>query len=427
VSVIRARHGDDPPDAPPLPASALRAALPRVPDAAAGGRFPGGVVGFVTYERGRLLEGLPAPPPDRAGPDLWFGVYDTFARHDPATAEVEVVSWGLSPAGDFDDRLALTRAGELEERLRAGAAPEAASPGADEGADGGTAAGGDVRRSLDRAGHARGVAEILAAIGRGDIYQGNLTVRFDVPFAGDPVALCERLLRDNPAPHAAYLEADGLTVLSSSPELLLRVRGREAETRPIKGTVHRDADPVRDRRLGETLLASPKDRAELLMITDLMRNDLGRVCTFGSVRVPALRELESFPHVHHLVSTVRGGLRTDRDVWEALAAVFPCGSITGAPKRRAMEILAGLEPRPRDVYTGTVGWVGFDGSACFNVAIRTGILADGTFSFGAGGGIVADSTADAEWDELLLKARAQALALGVELRAERKESLTHDG
>ena len=147
------------------------------------------------------------------------------------------------------------------------------------------------------------------------------------------------------------------------------------------------------------------------MITDLLRNDLGKVCEYGSVRVPELRKVESFPHVHHLVSTIRGRLRSDRDVFDALEAVFPCGSITGAPKRRAMEILSFLEPAPRGVYTGAVGWIGFDRSADLAVAIRSGMIADGVFSFGAGGGIVADSDPGAEWEELQLKARAIRLAL----------------
>ncbi|MGH2571212.1 MAG: chorismate-binding protein, partial [bacterium] len=182
-----------------------------------------------------------------------------------------------------------------------------------------------------------------------------------------------------------------------------------------KGTSPRDPDPAIDRLLGEELRRSAKDRAELLMITDLVRNDLGKVCVPGSVRVPSLRDLESFPHVHHLVSTVRGRLAPGRDALDALAALFPAGSIVGCPKRRAMEILGGLETAARGVYTGTVGWVGFDRSCAFNVAIRTAWLRDGVFSFGAGGGIVADSDPSREWDELGWKARAIADALRASL------------
>jgi para-aminobenzoate synthetase component 1 len=203
------------------------------------------------------------------------------------------------------------------------------------------------------------------------------------------------------------------TAISSSPERLLAVTGDRVESRPIKGTAARDPDPALDRLRAEALLRSAKDRAELLMITDLVRNDLGKVCAYGSVRVPALRELESFPHLHHLVSTVTGRLRPGATAVDALLALFPGGSITGAPKRRAMQLLRELEPCARGVYTGSVGWLGFDRSADFSIAIRSGHLRDGVFCFGAGGGIVADSDPDAEWEELLLKTRAPRFALRV--------------
>jgi para-aminobenzoate synthetase component 1 len=272
--------------------------------------------------------------------------------------------------------------------------------------------------SLDRAAHRRAAERILDAIGRGDLYQANLTSRFEVATPQDAVGLFEGLLRANPAPYSLFLETDAGTVVSSSPERLLAVRGRRVQSRPIKGTAARDDDPALDAAKGDALLRSAKDCAELVMITDLLRNDLGKVCEPGSIRVPSLAALESFPHVHHLVSTVTGELARGLDVLDALEAVFPCGSIAGAPKRRAMQILRELEPAPRGVYTGTAGWLGFDRSADFAVAIRTGLLADGVFSFGSGGGIVADSDPDAEWRELLLKARAFALALGADLEGE---------
>ena len=390
----------------PLLLEDLRALLPRVPDSAADGRFPGGAVGFITYERGALLEDLPPQRLLRSGPDLYFAIYDTFAIWHPEASEVEVISWGLTREGSFDERLAHQRALALEERLRS------ALPGPARESDDSSTASGAMRTTLGREGHARGVASILESIRRGDIYQANLTVRFDVPYSGDPVSLFERHLSMNPSPYGAYIEAEGTSVLSSSPERLLWVRDRDVESRPIKGTSPRFADPDQDRRSAESLLASEKDQAELLMITDLLRNDLGKVCELGSVRVPALRVLESYAHVHHLVSTIRGRLRPECDALDALAAAFPCGSIAGAPKRRAMQILRALEPAPRDVYTGTIGWMGFDRSSHWSVAIRTGILAEGVLSFGAGGGIVADSRADAEWMELHWKARAFTEALG---------------
>jgi para-aminobenzoate synthetase component 1 len=387
----------------PLPASLsrLRALLPRVPPARDDGLFPGGAVGWIGYEAGDAVEGLPPRPegPDDP-PDFAFGVVDTFAVC--REGEVEIVSWGLQQ-GAFDARAALLRAGELEERLRGPAVPPEQGPAA-----------GPLSASLGRDEHGRAVERILEAIARGDIYQANLTVRFDADLAGNGLPLFETLLRENPAPFAAFVEGEGATVISASPERMLAVDERRVESRPIKGTAARDPDPELDRARAEALLCSEKDRAELLMITDLLRNDLGKVCEYASVRVPRLREVESFPHLHHLVSTIAGRLRPGLDALDALAAVFPCGSITGAPKRRSMQLLRELEPAARGPYTGTVGWVGFDRSADFSVAIRTGWLRNGVFSFGSGGGIVADSDPDAEWEELLLKARAMRAALGVE-------------
>jgi para-aminobenzoate synthetase component 1 len=397
VAEPTARRGDSLPEVLPR----LRALLPRVPRARDDGLFPGGAVGWIAYEAGDAVENLPprAAQPDDP-PDAVFAVADTFAVL--RESEVEIVSWGLE-RGAFDARLALSRAGELEERLRGPSVPAAPHVCA-----------GALRATLDRAEHRRAVERILQAIADGDVYQANLTVRFDAALGGDGLPLFETLLRENPAPFAAFLESEGATVVSASPERMLAADGRRVETRPIKGTAARSPDPLLDRARAEALLRSEKDRAELLMITDLLRNDLGKVCEYASVRVPRLREVESFPHLHHLVSTVTGKLRPGLDALDALAAVFPCGSITGAPKRRAMQLLRELEPAPRGPYTGTVGWVGFDRSADWNVAIRTGWLRNGVFSFGSGGGIVADSDPDAEWEELLLKARALRLALGAE-------------
>jgi len=412
VVTLTPRMADD----SPLLAAALRAALPRVPSlplSAAPG-FPGGAVGVIPYESGVALEGLPraASRPDGEANGAWFGVYDTFARVHPDAAEVEVVSWGLLGDGAFDEREALRRARDLEELLRSASSGEPAPGGATPGP--GVAPGGtEAHCSLDQEAHARAIDRIHEHIRRGDIYQANLTARFDVATDMAPLDLHERLRRDNPAPLATYLETDNGTVVSCSPECLLAARGRELVSEPIKGTAARGADPDDDARRARALLASAKDRAELLMITDLVRNDLGKVCVPGSVRVPHLARVRSFPHLHHLVATVRGTLPAGCDALDALAALFPYGSVTGAPKRRAMEILRELEPVPRGVYTGAVGWIGFDRSAAFAVGIRTGRHAGGIFSFGAGGGIVIDSRPADEWRELQLKARAFLLALGV--------------
>ncbi|MEZ5066764.1 MAG: anthranilate synthase component I family protein [bacterium] len=407
---IVSRRRTDRGDAPSLE-ERLRTVLPRVPSITADGAFPGGALGVLGYEFGYPRVNLPLDPRPAPGPLAWFGVYDTFATFREDT--VEIVSWGLDESGSFDSRLALRRAKELEERLRGASA----APRSTEGEDSDTGSLPLPVASLDEAGHAERVGEVLAAIRRGDVYQANLTVRFDVPTRRDALSLFETLLRDNPAPFATYLETDEGTVISCSPERMLAAHGRRLTTRPIKGTAPRAIDPDEDARLARRLLESAKDRAELLMITDLERNDLGRVCRIGSVRVPELLTCESYPHVHHLVSTIVGELAPGRDVFDALDALFPYGSITGTPKRRATELLRELEPTTRGVYTGTVGWIGFDRSADFAVAIRTGVHANGVFSFGAGGGIVIDSDPASEWRELQWKARAFALALDTSLES----------
>ena len=240
----------------------------------------------------------------------------------------------------------------------------------------------------------------------GDIYQVNLAHRFAAawPPGDDPFALYLRLREVSPAPHAAYLALEGRMVLSSSPESFLRLSGRGIRTRPIKGTRPRFSDPVADERSLRELITSPKERAELVMITDLLRNDLGMVCEFGSVQVTGLLQPESYEQVHHLVSTVQGTLRPDISHAAALAACFPGGSITGAPKKRAMEIIRELEPCPRGLYTGAIGFLGANGESHFNIAIRTMTVEDGVAAFHAGAGIVADSVPEEEWDETLHKA-----------------------
>ncbi|NTV96988.1 MAG: anthranilate synthase component I family protein, partial [Thiobacillus sp.] len=208
----------------------------------------------------------------------------------------------------------------------------------------------------------------------------------------------------NPAPFGAYLNHPGAGILSTSPERFIELRGTRVTTRPIKGTRPRGADPASDRALAAELLASAKDRAENLMIVDLLRNDLGKVCVTGSVTVPGLFEVESFANVHHLVSTVTGTLASDRDAFDLLRATFPGGSITGAPKRRAMAIIEELEPHRRGPYCGAIGYVGYNGDMDTNIAIRTLVGRGDIVSFGVGGGIVADSVAEQEYQECLDKA-----------------------
>ncbi|MET0558001.1 MAG: aminodeoxychorismate synthase component I [Solirubrobacterales bacterium] len=250
----------------------------------------------------------------------------------------------------------------------------------------------------------------------GDSYELCLTNRVEFDHDGDPLDLYRQLRRANPAPYSAYLGVGNLAVLSSSPERFLRIEAEGGvEARPIKGTCRRSPDPAEDRRLAADLAASEKNRAENLMIADLMRNDLGSVCEVGSVTVPALMEVESYETVHQLVTTVRGRRREDVGPAECVRACFPPGSMTGAPKRRAMEILDGLEGAPRGVYSGAIGYFGLGGGCDLSVAIRTIVLADGRGSVGAGGAIVLDSDPEGEYEEMLLKAAAPLRALDPQL------------
>jgi para-aminobenzoate synthetase component I len=258
--------------------------------------------------------------------------------------------------------------------------------------------------------YCRMVARAQDYISAGDIYQVNLTHRLSAPWQGEPFAFYESLRNYSPAPFAAFLEFGGRAVLSTSPESFLKMSGRAIRTRPIKGTRPRRAEPNADQKSAYDLLTSPKEVAELVMITDLERNDLGQVCEYGTVTVRELLKLERFEQVFHLVSTVEGRLRPEIDHVTALAACFPGGSITGAPKKRACEIIAELEPEPRGLYTGALGWFGFNGESQFNIAIRTLVIENGTAHFHVGAGIVADSVPEKEWQETLDKAAGILLA-----------------
>ena len=257
-----------------------------------------------------------------------------------------------------------------------------------------------------------GVERIKEWIAAGDIYQVNLSQAFVAEVSGGSLfGLYEALRAASPAPMAAWLALDGKEVLSSSPELFLKISGRSIETHPIKGTRPRFADPHADLRSAYDLQSSAKEIAELVMITDLLRNDLGQVCEFGSVAVSKMLQLESLAQVHHLVSTVTGTLRPDTNAINALAACFPGGSITGAPKKRAMEIIRELEPAPRGIYCGAIGWFGRNGESSFSIAIRT-LVRDGTqLVYQVGAGVVADSDPQQEYEETLHKAAGIRLAV----------------
>lgn len=256
------------------------------------------------------------------------------------------------------------------------------------------------------------VQRVQEWIRAGDIYQANLSQAFEAKIEGGSLFGLYESLRDaSPAPMAAWLSLAGKEVLSSSPESFLRISGRQVETRPIKGTRPRFEDPDADTRSAYELQTSPKEIAELIMITDLLRNDLGQVCEFGSVEVDEMLQLESLEQVHHLVSTITGTLTKDRDAIDCLARCFPGGSITGAPKKRAMEIIEQLEARKRGIYCGAIGWLGANGESSFNIAIRTLVREGKRLSYQVGAGIVADSDPAHEYQETLDKAAGIRLAI----------------
>jgi para-aminobenzoate synthetase component 1 len=269
-----------------------------------------------------------------------------------------------------------------------------------------------LRSSFTHRGYLDAVTRVREYIVAGDIFQANLSQRLEAPLEEDHWHLYRRLRDVNPAPFAAYLEFDGVHVASASPERFLQLTpSGQVETRPIKGTRPTGLSPQHDAALSRSLADSEKDRAENLMIVDLLRNDLSRVCRPGSVRVPELFALERYRTVHHLVSTVVGQLAPGRDATDLLAAAFPGGSITGAPKVRAMEIIAELEPSRRGVYCGSIGYLSVTGAMDTSIVIRTLVALGGRAYFQVGGGIVADSEPEQEYQETLHKARALVAAL----------------
>jgi para-aminobenzoate synthetase component 1 len=270
----------------------------------------------------------------------------------------------------------------------------------------------NVTSNFSREGYEAAVRRTVEYIHAGDCFQVNLSQRLLAPLREYPLELYGRLRELNPAPFSAYFDLGDFQILSASPERFLRVYpDGEVETRPIKGTRPRGRTPEEDAALIRDLANSPKDRAENVMIVDLLRNDIGKVCEYGSVRVPQVCEVETFRFVHHLVSEVRGKLRPGLGPLDLLAAAFPGGSVTGAPKVRAMEIIAELEPTARGPYCGCLGWIGFDGAMDTNILIRTFTAGRGWVQFPVGGGIVADSDPAREYEETLHKAAGLLRAL----------------
>jgi para-aminobenzoate synthetase component 1 len=380
--------------------------------------FLGGLLGFIGYDLAAVFERLPSiAPADQDLPLLRLALHDWVVAWDRRTGH----AWLGGRALDGDGRRLARRLDDVHARLTAwprrpdGSAPIDDGPLAAEPTRTLT-----FRSSMARPGYLARVQRVRDHIARGDLYQANLTRRLEAPFDGDPWDVYRRLRTGDPSLFSAFvdlgpsqLSGRPRALLSASPEPFLSVDGRgHVSTDPIKGTRPRGRDGAEDRALARELLASAKDRAENVMIVDVLRNDLGRVCRPGTVRVPRLCRLERTASVQHLVSTVTGELAEGRDAFDLLAASFPGGSVTGAPKIRAMQILEGLEPVRRGPYTGALGWIGPDGAMQTSILIRT-VVADGRrLTLHVGGGITWKSDPGAEWDETVVKARGPLGAIG---------------
>ena len=366
----------------------LRAALQQLGPA----RWPGdlrlpfgaGLVGYLAYDYGRQLESLPClARHDIALPDLSFGLYDWSVVSDHQLQRCWLVCHPQVPSA---------REQALLRQLDSNAAPRQAFSLCE-----------PFAAEQGKAQYAEAFARVQDYIHAGDCYQINLAQRFSSRYQGDPLSAYCALRERSPTPFSAYLEMAGGTLLSLSPERFIEVQNGRVETRPIKGTRPRGSSPQQDQALAEELQRCEKDRAENLMIVDLLRNDLGRSCEPGSIRVPELFSLESYPNVHHLVSSITGRLRSDSDTIDLLMRACPGGSITGAPKIRAMQIIEELEPVRRSLYCGSVGYLGCEGQMDFNIAIRSLVCHEGSIYCWGGGGVVADSELDAEYQETLTK------------------------
>jgi anthranilate synthase component 1 len=388
LSALRARVG---------PGSAEVRGLPR---------FTGGAVGFLAYDAVRLFEKIPARHAPSGVPQASFSLYKTIVAFDHVLQRIVLIA-DTEPGSRRAFEAAQDSLDGLEEAL--GSAPIASSPPREwespRRLDGGPA----FRKAV-------GVAK--AHIAAGDIFQVVLSLQrtFDCPL--DPFSVYRALRMVNPSPYMYFLKDGGTAVAGASPEMLVRVEGERVETRPIAGTRPRGANPDDDDRLALDLLADPKECAEHLMLVDLARNDIGKVCRFGSVAVPSFMGVEKFSHVAHIVSSVVGELAPGHDALDALAAAFPAGTLSGAPKIRAMEIIDALETSSRGLYGGALGYVDLRGNLDFCIAIRTLVFREGKVTVQAGAGIVADSDPDREEQETEAKARAlfEALALAQGLR-----------
>ncbi len=380
--------------------------------------FVGGAVGYLSYDLGHFVEKLPSKAVDDLQlPECYLGFYDAVAIFDNLEGRAYVASTGFPETGRNRQARAEARLDEMKRTVTQ--APRLCEANASY-SDQNTSKQVNLCSNFTHERYLEAVQKARDYIIAGDIFQVNISQRFEADMPLPPYELYRRLRKINPAPFASYLNFDGVTVVSASPERFLRLSGDRVETRPIKGTRPRGKDPARDEALAQELVNSFKDKAEHVMIVDLERNDIGRVCRFGTVRVSELMALEKYATVFHLSSTVEGRLRPGKNAVDLLKATFPGGSISGAPKVRAMEIIDELEPTRRSVYTGSIGYLSFDGGLDLNIVIRTILVKNGKAYFQVGGAVVYDSDPEAEYVETLDKARAliQALCMVPEMATE---------
>lgn len=361
--------------------------------------FQCGTVGYLGYDLCHFIEKLQSKAVDDIGlPDMYMGFYDIVISYDHVLEKCSIIGVDFGIDNTLKDKIEhivhvlCKKSDSVSESMSHTATSEISEPA--------------FRFNFTKELYLDAIRQIKNYIKAGDVYQVNLSQRLETHIDIPPHKLYKRLRSVNPAPFSCYLTFDDVAIISSSPERFLQVHNRHIQTRPIKGTRPRGKDEKTDDHMRQALISSPKDDAELTMITDLERNDLGRVCNYGSVNVIEKKVLETYPTVYHLVSTVEGDLHKRYDLVDLLKATFPGGSITGAPKIRAMQIIDELEPTKRGVYTGAVGYIGFNEDMDLNIAIRTFVMKGKTVYFQVGSGIVADSDEEEEYEETMHKARA---------------------
>jgi anthranilate synthase component 1 len=372
-------------------------------------RFFGGAVGYLGYDLVRFFERLPETADDSLSlPDLHMLVTDTLVVFDHVRHRLLIFANAHVPPGCDLDAIydeAVARLDAIESQMRAPMPALPVPPGR---------SGGELESNVSRAGYETAVRQAQEYITAGDIFQVVLSQRLSRQTQADPFSVYRALRRINPSPYMFFIDLGGdppTILIGSSPEVLVRLQDRTAEVRPLAGTRPRGQDEAEDKRLEADLLADPKERAEHVMLVDLGRNDLGRVCEYNTVHVPELLAIERYSHVMHIVSHVTGQVREGMDAYDLLRATFPAGTVSGAPKVRAMEIIEELEGARRGAYAGAVGYFGFNGNMDTCITIRTIVVRGDTAYLQAGAGIVADSDPAREWEETLHKARALSVAI----------------